>query len=210
MDQLIAMKVFVAVVDESSFSSAAEKLNLSRTMVSKHVMDLESHLDARLLNRTTRRQSLTGTGRAYYERANRILSEIAEADAEAMRQSLTPSGRLCVNAPVAFGVAHMAPNLGRYLERYPEVEVDLTLNDRVVDLVDEGYDMAIRIGWLEDSSLIARRIADSRMVACAAPDYLARRGVPSEPSDLANHQCLVYSYATAPDRWTFKSGTARY
>lgn len=204
MDQIAAMTVFVAVVEAESFTGAAEKLNLSRTMVSKHVMDLEAHLNARLINRTTRRQSLTGTGRVYFERARRILGEVAEADAEAGRHALTPRGRLRINAPIAFGTLHVAPRLRAYLDRYPEVEIDLTLNDRIVDLVDEGYDLAIRIGDLADSSLIARRIAGVRAVTCAAPEYLARRGVPAHPSELEGHACLAYSYASAPDRWTFR------
>ncbi len=206
MDQLNAMKVFVAVVDEAGFGAAAERLNLSRTKVSKQVMDLEAHLNARLLNRTTRRHSLTGTGRAYYERAKSILNEIEEADAEAANQSMTPSGRLRINAPMAYGISHVAPNLRGYMDRYPEVEVDLTLNDRVVDLVDEGYDMAIRIGELRDSSLIARRIAVSHMVACAAPSYLAEHGTPEHPGDLQDHACLAYTYVSNPSRWKFISG----
>ena len=203
MDQLTAMKVFVTVVDEASFSGAAEKLNLSRTKVSKQVMDLESHLNARLLNRTTRRQSLTGSGRAYYERAKRILNEIEEADAEATNQSLTPRGSLRINAPTSFGISHVAPNLKGYMDRYPDVEIDLTLNDRFVDLVDEGYDMAIRIGELSDSSLIARRIASARAVACAAPAYLDQHGEPDHPTELESHDCLSYTLISAPNRWSF-------
>ena len=203
MDQLTAMKVFVTVVDEASFSAAAEKLNLSRTKVSKQVMDLESHLNARLLNRTTRRQSLTGSGRAYYERAKRILNEIEEADAEATNQSLTPRGSLRINAPTSFGISHVAPNLKGYMDRYPDVEIDLTLNDRFVDLVDEGYDMAIRIGELSDSSLIARRIASARAVACAAPAYLDQHGEPDHPTELESHDCLSYTLISAPNRWSF-------
>jgi len=203
MDQIAALKVFVAVVEEESFSGAARKLNLSRTAVSKQVMDLEAHLKARLLNRTTRRQSLTGTGGAYFARAKRILSEIEEADAEATNQSLTPSGLLRVNAPLSFGTKHIAPNLKTYLDRYPDVVVDLTLNDRVVDLVDEGYDLAVRIGQLADSSLIARRLAGGAIYLCAAPSYLAEHGTPQHPAELANHSCLVYSYLAQPDRWRF-------
>ncbi|MEM7171303.1 MAG: LysR family transcriptional regulator [Pseudomonadota bacterium] len=207
MDQFLAMKVFVAVVDEESFGAAAKKLNLSRTAVSKNVMDLEAHLKARLMNRTTRRQSLTGTGYAYYQRAKFILNEIEEADAEATNQSRTPHGLLRVNAPMSFGILRIAPYLKAYLDRYPGVDIELTLNDRVVDLVDEGYDLAIRIGVLADSSLIARRIASSELLVCAAPAYLETQGIPEWPSDLAAHQCLTYSYLDRPDRWRFSRGS---
>jgi len=206
MDQITAMRVFVAVIDEEGFAAAAARVGMSRAMVSKHVMDLETHLDARLMNRTTRRQSLTGVGRTYYERAKRILSALQEADAEAAQESLCPSGRLRVNAPMSFGVLHVAPHLKSYLDRYPDVQVDLTLNDRVVDLVDEGYDLAIRIGTLADSSLIARRIATSRLIACAAPAYLDARGTPRHPAELEAHSCLAYSNAGTPDRWDFRAG----
>ena len=199
------MKVFASVVEQESFTLAADKLGLSRTMTSKHVMDLENHLDARLLNRTTRRLSLTSTGKVYYERAKQILSEIEEADLEAERQSLTPSGCLRINAPMSFGISHIAPNLKAYLDRYTKVEIDLTLNDRVVDLVNEGFDLAIRIGQLQDSSLIARRIAGSRMAVCAAPAYLADRGVPKHPSELERHDCLAYAYGESSDQWRFSN-----
>lgn len=203
MDQISAMRVFVAVVEEESFGAAARKLNLSPTAVSKQVMDLEGHLKARLLNRTTRRQSLTGTGSAYFERAKRILGEIEEADAEATNQSLTPTGLLRVNAPLSFGSKHVAPHLKAYLSRYPDVTVDLTLNDRVVDLVEEGYDLAIRIGQLSDSSLIARRLSSSQIFICAAPAYLEEHGTPQHPQDLPAHDCLIYSYVAQPGRWHF-------
>jgi DNA-binding transcriptional LysR family regulator len=142
MDKLTAMRVFVAVVDENGFAAAADRLGLSRTMVSKHVRDLEEDVQARLLNRTTRRLSLTGTGRVYVERARQILSEIEEADDEAARQSLTPRGRLRVNAPMSFGITEVAPLLKGYMDRYAAVEVELVLNDRRVDLVEEGFDLA--------------------------------------------------------------------
>lgn len=208
MDQLAAMKVFAGVVEQESFTAAADKLGLSRTMTSKHVMDLENHLGARLLNRTTRRLSLTSTGRVYYERAKQVLSEIEEADREATKQSLTPGGQLRINAPMSFGISHIAPHLKAYLDRYPKVEIDLSLNDRLVDLVNEGFDLAIRIGQLSDSSLIARRIAGCPMVACAAPAYLADHGIPEHPSELERHDCLAYAYGGSHDQWRFSDGKA--
>ena len=203
MDKLTALKVFTSVVSESSFAGAAERLGMSRTAVSKHVMDLEAQLDARLLTRTTRRVSLTATGSSYYERAQRILADLEEADAEASQLTLNPKGHLRINAPMSFGISHIAPHLSRYLDRYPEVTVDLSLNDRQVDLVEEGFDLAIRIAELEESSLIARRIAYSRVVVCASPQYLEAHGVPEEPEDLTRHACLTYSNMRDPNVWRF-------
>jgi DNA-binding transcriptional LysR family regulator len=203
MDRFQALSVFVAVVEKGSFAAAAADLGISRNMASRHVMALEDHLAARLVNRTTRRVSLTSLGTAYFERAKAILADLAAADCEASLQSLTPRGRLRVNAPVAFGRRHVAPGLKAYMDRFPEVELELTLNDRFVDLIDEGYDLAVRIGRLTDSSLIARQLGEIETVACAAPDYLAARGTPQHPSDLAGHDCLGYAYATSRNVWSF-------
>ena len=203
MDRFQALSVFVAVVEKGSFSAAAKQLGLSRNMASRHVMALEDHLSARLFNRTTRSVSLTSLGAAYYERARQILAELAAADREASLQSLTPRGRLAVNAPVAFGTRHVAPGLKAYRERFPEVEVELTLNDRYVDLVEEGFDLAIRIGRLVDSSLIARRLGEIGISLCAAPDYLKAHGTPQSPADLARHDCLGYAYAANRNLWRF-------
>ncbi len=204
MDLLRAITVFVMVAEGQSFTAAADRLVLSRTMVSKHVMDLEAHLGTRLLNRTTRRLSLTGTGAVYLERARQIIAQLEEANREASLQSLIPRGRLKVNAPMSFGISQVAPTLRAYLERYPDIEVDLSLNDRVVDLVDEGYDVAVRIGALADSSLIARRLATCRLVVCAAPAYLEAHGLPRHPEDLTGHQCLGYTYGPGRDNWRFQ------
>ncbi len=203
MDRFQSLSVFVAVAEKGSFSGAAEQLGLSRNMASRHVMALEDQLSARLINRTTRSVSLTSLGAAYYERARQILAELAAADREASLQSLTPRGRLAVNAPVAFGTRHVAPGLKAYMDRFPEVEVELTLNDRYVDLVEEGFDLAIRIGRLADSSLIARRLGEIGTSLCAAPGYLAARGTPQSPADLARHDCLGYAYATNRNQWHF-------
>jgi len=203
MDRFQSLSVFVAVADKASFSAAARDLGMSRNMASRHVMALEEHLSARLINRTTRRVSLTSLGAAYYERARQILAELAAADREASLQSLTPRGVLRINAPVAFGIRHVAPTLKAYMQRFAEVEVELTLNDRYVDLVEEGYDLAIRIGRLADSRLIARRLGEIGTSLCASPAYLAARGTPRHPRDLVDHDCLGYAYAAHRDVWHF-------
>ncbi|MGE5621913.1 MAG: LysR family transcriptional regulator [Bacillota bacterium] len=201
MDKLRSMGVFVAVVDAGSFTAAAEVCNLSPVMIGKHIRHLEQQLGARLLTRTTRRQSLTEIGRQYCERCRAILADIrdAESGAEAMRAS--PRGMLKVNAPVSFGTQRLAPAMAGYLARHPEVSLDLHLNDRVVDIVDEGYDAAIRIGALEDSSLIARPLQPYGMLICASPAYLKRAGVPRTPDELASHQCLDFAHWNKQVRW---------
>lgn len=204
MDKLAAMRVFVKVVELGSFTKAAEALKVSRTMATTHMARLEEHLGVRLLNRTTRRLSLTEAGTAYYEKCAGLLAEIEtlEDSLEAMTEE--PRGVLKISAPVSFGSLHLGSALGEYLERYPQVNLDVSLNDRTVDLVEEGYDLAIRIASLVDSSLIARRIASTRVRACASPAYLARRGVPAHPRELAGHDCLGYAYSGAGGVWSFE------
>jgi DNA-binding transcriptional LysR family regulator len=203
MDQLHAMRVFVAVADSGHFAQASERLGMSRTMASKLVMDLEAHLGQRLLHRTTRKVSLTELGAAYLERCRDILAALEEAEREITAQASEPVGRLRVTAPMSFGASHVAPQIAVYTARHPRVSVDLVLNDRLVDLVEEGYDLAIRIGRLADSSLVAKRIGVTRLIVCASPAYLAAHGRPKTPADLAQHECLLYSYATAGAVWTF-------
>lgn len=202
MDRLTGMSTFVEVVNAGGFAAAAQRLGVSRAQVSKAVMRLEAHLGTRLLNRTTRRISLTETGRVYYERCREILEEIDEVERIAGEQSDRPRGRLTVSAPTSFGILHLKQLIPEYITAYPEVQVSLSLSDRFVDVVAEGFDLAIRIGELEDSSLIARRIAPSRRVFCASPDYLARQGTPKVPQDLAIHACLIYANDLKPDTWT--------
>jgi len=203
MDQLRALRVFAAVVEQGSFVAAAEHLGLSRTAASKHVQDLEARLGVALLSRTTRSVSLTQTGAAYFERARRILDEIELADSEASLQTRTPRGRLRVSVPVSFGFRHLAPRLKRFMDSYPEVHLDLVVSDRQVSLVEEGFDLAIRIGQLADSSLIARRIATTRLILCAAPGYVEAHGWPAEPRDLGAHVCLGYPYWSGYRNWQF-------
>src|SRR3546814_515354 len=181
------MAVFARVVEAKSFSAAAAELGQSKSAVSKQVSRLEDRLGARLLNRTTRRLSLTEVGAAFYDRCRRIVAEAEEAELAVTRLSATPRGVLRINAPFSFGVLHLGPTLPDFMRRYPDLKVDLTLNDRFVDVVEEGYDVVLRIAWLPDSSLVARRICDFRRVICAAPGYWDRRGRPAAPADLADH-----------------------
>ncbi len=203
MDRVTSLSVFVKVVEGSSFAAAARHFALSPAMVSKHINTLEERLGARLLNRTTRQVSPTEIGREFYERATRILADLDEAEQAASALQATPKGLLRLNGPLSFGIRHLAPAIVDYLAACPEAEIDVTLSDRVVDLVNEGFDLAIRIARLADSSLIARRIAPCRIVACAAPAYLKKHGAPRRPADLAAHNCLGYSYAASRNEWRF-------
>jgi len=197
------MAVFVRAVEAGSFAAAAEALGLSAPMVGKHVRFLEDRLGARLLARTTRRQSLTEVGRAFYERCRSVLAEAEAAEALAEDLRAVPRGRLRVNAPVTFGAHELMPMVAGYLRAHPEVSLELTLSDRIVDLVEEGYEAVIRIAPLPDSSLIARRLRPYRLVACAAPAYLAERGTPAQPEDLAAHECLGFAHWEPRDLWQF-------
>jgi DNA-binding transcriptional LysR family regulator len=201
MDRFAAMRVFVEVVNGGSFTTASERLGLSRAAVSKSVMQLEEHLGARLLNRTTRRVSLTEVGRAYHQRCREILDAVKAAETVAARATADPRGTLTVNAPHSFGTLHLGPVLAAYCVRYPRVQVALALNDRFIDVVSEGFDVVIRIARLEDSSLVAQRIAPCRIVLCTAPEYLAVHGAPQVPQDLALHACLVYTNTPGGDNW---------
>jgi DNA-binding transcriptional LysR family regulator len=205
MDRLTSMAVFVKAADSGSFAAAASALGLSAQMVGKHVRALETRLGARLLNRTTRRQSLTELGALFYERCKLVLAEADSADDLAADLRAIPRGRLRVNAPVNFGTHRLVPMLVRYLRQYPEVTLDLNLSDRIVDLVEEGYEAVIRISPLADSTLIARSLAPYQLVACASPAYLAERGTPVVPADLARHECLGFAYWARPPagEWQF-------
>ncbi|MDP3670468.1 MAG: LysR family transcriptional regulator [Telluria sp.] len=201
MDTLTSMKVFAAVVDSGSFSAAADRLDISRAMASKYVSHLEEHLGSRLLQRTTRKLILTETGSVYYERCTQILADVAEAEEGAVHLSEAPRGTLRLTVPVSFGLLHMGPLISEFLKRYPDVRIDVLLVDRRVDLIEEGLDLAVRIGALAESGLIAKRLGSDRIAICAAPDYLKRCGAPEKPADLARHNCLTYSYATSGDEW---------
>lgn len=203
------MRAFVTVAETGSFTSAAARLGMSRAMASKHVMDLEAHLGLRLLNRTTRSVSLTEAGASYAARCRDIIEAIEAAEREVTSHAVEPVGRLRVTAPVFFGAKYIAPLVETYARQFPGLGLDLVLNDRYVDLVEEGYDLAVRIGRLDDSSLIARRIAPTRTILCGAPSYLDRRGRPLLPADLAGYDCLQYSYAVCGSAWTFQGPRGR-
>ncbi len=203
MDDLSGIAVFAAVVEAGSFTKAGQRLGLSKSAVSKQITRLEARLGAQLLQRTTRRLSLTEVGRAFYERCRRIVSEAEEAELAVTRLQEAPRGVLRLSAPVSFGLEYLGRALPDFMERFPEVQIDMECADRTVDLVEEGFDLAVRIGWLADSSLVARRIAPCRRAVMAAPDYLAAHGTPRHPDELAGHACLTYSYLQRGQQWDF-------
>jgi len=201
MDQITALRVFLCIAEEGSFSGAAQALSLSKSAVSKHVAGLEDRLGARLFNRTTRQVSLTEEGRTYLWRATRILEELEEAAAAVGSMKSEPIGTLRVSSALSFGQRHVAPILPEFLSRYPRLVVDLDFSDRFVDLIDEGFDVAIRVGDLPDSDLVARRLATARILLVASPSYLEEKGWPRRPADLAVHTCLLYRGRGGPRYW---------
>jgi DNA-binding transcriptional LysR family regulator len=206
MDRLRAFEVFVAVVARQGFARAAEALDTSPANVTRYIAELEAHLGTRLLNRHSRKLSLTDSGQALYERARSILDEVAEAEALSASNTLQPRGRLRVNAPVSFGILHLAPLWPKFLKKYPEVELEVALIDRVVDLVEEGFDLGIRISRSGSTAHIARKLAASRNIVCAAPGYLRQHGRPKAPADLAGHACIGYTFSATGDDWHLFDG----
>jgi DNA-binding transcriptional LysR family regulator len=204
MDLLASMKMYVAVVDGGSFAAAAVRLDVSRAMISKQVQKLEEHLSTRLMNRTTRRLSMTETGRAFYERSMQILADVEEAEQIAGQMTTKPQGVLRVTIPLSYGQHRLASIIGAYTQAYPQVALDIALSDRKVDLVEEGFDVAIRIGALPQSDLIAKKLGAVHSIACAAPGYLARHGTPQTPGDLAGHACLGYTLTGGGADWRFE------
>lgn len=204
MDKFQAMKTFTAVVDAGSFVGAMDATGLSKPAISRHVNELEGHLGTRLLQRTTRRLSLTGEGQAYYQRCKDILLAVQEAETEVGSSAAQAQGRLRIGAPQTFGALHLAALWGRFAAENPLVTLDIVLSDRVVDVVEEGYDLAIRIARLTDSTLVSRALATTRMVLCASPTYLAQRGTPAELDELARHDVISYTYWSSGDVWTFQ------
>ena len=209
MDRLRAFEVFTTVVSRGGFAKAAEALDTSPANVTRYVAELEAHLGARLLNRTSRRLSLTEAGEALYERARAILDEIAEAEAAASANVAEPRGRLRINAPLSFGVRHLAPLWPLFMARHPKVELEISLSDRVVDLVEEGYDLAIRISRAGSQAHVARKLAASRNIVCASPEYLKAHGTPTTPDELATHRCLAYSYTAMAEDWRLTDAEGR-
>lgn len=209
MDRLTAMEVFVRAVDSGSFSAAGETLQMSSQLVGKHVQKLEQHLGVQLLHRSTRRQSLTDFGRTFYERARIILSEVETAEGMAAETRAVPSGRLRINAPVSFGMRTLSPCLPDYMKMYPDVSVELSLSNRAVDLIDEGFDAVFRVGELSDTGLIARRLAPYRLILCASPDYIMAHETLMSPWDLQKHECLGFSHTALRTHWTFDGPEGR-
>jgi DNA-binding transcriptional LysR family regulator len=201
MDTLTSMALFVKAVDSGSFSATARSMNLTPSAVSKQISRLEDRLGARLFNRSTRQLAPTEEGRAYYERCLRILADIEEAEAAVSELNAEPRGALRINMPVVFGRRHIVPLIGAFLERYPNVSMELSMSDQFVDLIAEGADMLIRVGELKDSSLIARKLAEARRVIAATPGYWDKHGMPEKPEDLRAHNCLAYSYLASGNTW---------
>ena len=203
MDRFESMDNFIRVVEAGSITGAADRLGVAKSAVSRRLKDLEEHLGVELFHRTTRRMNLTESGRAYYHQSVRILEDVLEAELATSQAHGTLKGCLKVALPASFGLMHMGPAINDFLKEHPEIEFDLDFNDREVDLIQEGFDLAIRIAKLPDSSLIARRLAPIHTVICASPTYLARMGTPQTPDDLINHQCLVYNLIHNFQYWNF-------
>ncbi|HVF62439.1 MAG TPA: LysR family transcriptional regulator [Casimicrobiaceae bacterium] len=201
------MTVFTRVVELGSFTRAAQRLDMSASAASRHVADLEAHLDVRLLNRTTRTLSLTESGAGFHERAVQLLADLEEAEAAVTASAVTPRGTLKVTCGITFGERHVAPAIAAFAAPYRDLKFDVELSDRMVDLVDEGFDIGIRIGEGPSQALIARRIGEAQLVCCASPDYLELHGTPERPADLARHRCLSYAYAPHRGQWRFRDAT---
>jgi len=204
MSHLIEMEAFLVVVEEGTFTAAARRLGVTKSYASKLVVRLEDRLGVRLLQRTTRQLTLTEPGRAYFDRCSDAMRALNEAEAEAVELQTSPQGRLRINLPAAFATSYLAAPVAEFKTRYPELTVEAVLTDRKVDILSEGFDMAVRVGDLDDSSLIARRLASvDRSVFCS-PSYLRRRGTPTRPEELVEHDCLLYAHHAVPTTWHFK------
>jgi DNA-binding transcriptional LysR family regulator len=203
MDRLDAMQAFVAVADLQGFAPAARKLGLSPSGVTRLIAALEERLGARLLQRTTRSVTLTDVGTRYLERVRRILADVEEAENSAEGERVRPSGRLVVSAPIGFGRLHVSPVMSRYLARYPEVSGELRLTDRMINLVEDGVDLAVRIGHLADSTLVARHVGEMRRIVVASSAYLKQRGEPNKPEAIASHDTVQFGPTMAAPEWRF-------
>ena len=206
MNRLESMSILVAVVDSGSLSAAARQLDMPLATVSRKVAELESHLKTRLLHRTTRQLALTEAGESYVAACRRILEEIGEAERAATGEYAAPKGELVVTAPIVFGRLHVVPVIAEFLRQYPEIDISLTLTDRVVHLMDEHSDIAVRIGELPDSTLMATGVGTVRRVVCASPGYLDLHGAPAKPRDLADHACITFEVLSSKRAWVFGSG----
>ena len=206
MDRLDAMSLFVATVEAGSLSAASRRLGIPLATVSRRLSDLEKHLRTRLLNSSTRRLTLTDAGQAYLVACRRILNEVSEAERAAAGEYISPTGELVVTAPVVFGRLHVLPIVTGFLAAYPDVNIRLTLSDRITQLVDEHIDLAVRIGELPDSAMVATRVGSIRRITCASPDYFARHGTPSRPEEIAGRDCITFEGLAAPAAWSFVIG----
>lgn len=209
MDRMRALEVFVEVVGKKGFARAADALETSPANITRIIADLEAHLGTRLLNRSSRKMSLTESGEALFQRAKVIVEDMAEIEAIASSSAMQPRGLLRINAPLTFGVLHLAPLWPKFMALYPEVELEVALIDRVVDIVEEGYDLAIRISRSGSASHAARKLATSHNICCATPAYLEKHGLPLVPADLARHSCIGYSYAASADEWRFSDAAGQ-
>ncbi|WP_217807781.1 LysR family transcriptional regulator [Oceanibacterium hippocampi] len=198
------MRLLTTAVEAGSFSAAGRQLGLAPSSVSRQINGLEDKLGVRLLNRSTRKLSLTEAGLIYYQRAKQVLADIEEANLAVTKLGASPTGSLRVTAPVAFGRLHIAPAIPEFVARHPEVSVDLILTDNIIDLIEAGIDLAVRIAELKDSSLIARKLANNNRVVCGSPDYFRKHGVPTTPTELERHNCLLYKQTGHQDTWRFR------
>ncbi len=204
MDKFEAMRVFCSVIEAGGFASAAEQMGLSTSAVSRHVAQLEAHLNVRLLNRTTRRMSPTDEGFAYFERCTQLLADLEETEASVSGEAHHPRGRLRLTAPIALAISRLAPAFAAFSHAYPDITLDIVLSDSLADFAEEGLDLAIRVGRVGSDNLVARNIGETSLLIAAAPDYLARAGTPLTPPDLARHPCLTYAYSSGGNQWPFE------
>lgn len=203
MNKTLEMQIFVTIVETGSFINAADKLSLSKSAISRFLNTLEQRLGVRLLQRTTRKVTLTNEGNLFYQRVKDILALIEESESELHPHQSEPAGLIRINVPVSFGIHHLAPLWAEFMSRYPKVELNVTLNDRIVNLLDDGFDLAVRIAHLPNSTLISKKLASTRIVLCASPDYLAEHGTPTHPSQLTKHHIISYSHSSIENERTF-------
>ena len=204
MDRFEAMRVFCSVIEAGGFAPAAERLGMSTSAVSRHIAQLEAHLNVRLLNRTTRRMSPTDEGFAYFERCTQLLADLEETEASVAGEALHPRGRLRLTAPIALATLRLAPAFAAFSRQYPEITLDIQLSDNVADFAEDGLDLAIRVGRVGSENLVARHIGETTLLVAAAPEYLERAGSPANPEELARHDCLTYTYASIGNQWSFE------
>lgn len=204
MDKFEAMRVFCSVIEAGGFVSAADRMGLSTSAVSRHVAQLEAHLNVRLLNRTTRRMSPTNEGFAYFERCTQLLADLEETEASVSGEARHPRGRLRLTAPIALATLRLAPAFAAFSLSFPDISLDLVLSDGIADFAEEGLDLAIRVGRVGSENLVARHIADTSLLTAAAPEYLARAGTPRHPDDLGSHACFTYAHSSTGNQWQFE------